>query len=510
MGYDPVRDSILPSPVDSSRQTPEMYQNGRGSRDVGRNGPYYPPAFHQDHDHYPPGPASLPIARSTSGGGGGLKSLLLNDEPVEPRMRSEQRSSMSSTSEDQQQQFSHLSSSSSSQHRTILQQSYPVQQSSSRNSLQGLLNSTPLAPPISHSSSASSHRTSSPSNNSPAAGIRPHPAYLTPATPTAAGPRHSQSPFISASPAAGHHGLPVDPVGDQYPVPEYLPGPSRRSMTMDPYQQHSQAPYSLLQRSPSVSISPRGQPQSLPPHMMQNSRPSSSNSTSTQPFAYQPPTPGRLDSPARMSRNLSEDFSRSSSGAPVPARIETTMAIHSSYSPSWPTASAPPPSPPMVKSYDPVRKTPATKLLQPISQDEVEHLRAVGLRNNPLRRKKKPPLPSWSAPSPSTNKGPIESDSSYFPSHHRATSVAVARHSTTPGAATYPPVSEDLVATPSYRPRDANGRDGRSFSRKRSLDEQMNHMQDSSRRKVSESQYVGNAGNVADHCESYRATRPKD
>ncbi|ORX33622.1 mRNA capping enzyme-domain-containing protein [Kockovaella imperatae] len=466
MVYDPVRDRVVQSPLEASGSEQESWRKSATPVDdrYGRETEprSYPPSF--QHEHSPPG--TYPVSRSTSGGLRGL----LHDDDRAIRPGSGNGRVSSGTFEDQG-SFGHHQSQAAGYHA--------VPPSQGRASIHGLLNSTPLAPPISHSSSASSHRTSSPSNNSPATGTRHRQdnASMVPVTPLSANPRF-QSPYASVSPASAYIPLPPD---TQFAVPDHLPGPSRRSLTMDPYG-HRSTPHTVMYRSPSTSESPRGLPQPLP-----YSRPTSSSSQS---FSHPSSLHGQHDSPHRTARILSEDFNQPR--GPGPNRRETMPAIPvTSYSPSRPAMSEPPrsPSPLRTAPYDPYRfGEPTTVSLQPITSEEVAHLRLLAVENNPLRRKKRKPLPSWSGPSPSS-RVPSETDISYFPPQSGELRRSTSRLSITPGPG-YPPAS-DGAPTPTER-------NGKSQSLKRSASD-MAQEHDTSRRKVSDSHYVGNAAQVADH-----------
>ena len=253
---------------------------------------------------------------------------------------------------------------------------------------------------------------------------------------------------------------------------------------MDPYPARGPGiPYSQMYRSPSASESPRGMPLGLPG---QYSRPGSSSSQHFQP-------PLSFESPQRTARVLSDDFGR----RPVSRRESMPVqSATSSYSPSRPPMSVPlrSPSPPPGIPYNPRRVTQPTTVLQPITPEELSHLRSMAYQNNPLRRKKRPAPPSWSGPS-SSARTPNESDGSYFPlqdhDRRRSGSQLSGRPSVTPGPG-LPPAFEDASTS-----MERNGKG----SLKRPSDA-VDEEHDTARRKVSDSQYVGNAAFVADHCES--------
>ena len=284
--------------------------------------------------------------------------------------------------------------------------------------LRGLLNAEPAAPdhrPSIHqllntapgSPVSKSNSASSMTHSSPSLNLSP---------------RHDNG--YLHTPGIVHRSRMISPSANQDP------GPSRQRLTMPPPQEvpHSEFRGSLPLRSPSVSVSPRSYHTNL--QSFTPSRPGSSSST-PQPFAFRP-------SPSHPNRRLSEDYSRPSSVS-------------------------------RIRPYQPVRMTPATSVLYPISQDEISHLRGVGLSNNPLRKYKRRVLPSWS----SGSRLPNESDTSYFPQDDRSRSRSSSRRpSATPGERHLKRASDDS-----------------------------DHGHDTSRRKIVETQYVGNAGHVADHCE---------
>lgn len=575
MVYDPIRDREVPSPASHGPQSAGWRGEG-----IFTPGSEYDPSTNGTRGHYGPPPAfashrhgsrspSAASQQSRSLSGGGLRGLLNEDMGYNRRTSSENRSSISSTPDDvyEQQQHQYYQAQAQQaralafaqaqaqaeaeahaqamahQHHQQLQQSHS--QSSSRGSIHGLLNNQSTAPPISKSNSASSlARSSSPSNASPGGRqhhLRPD-GFFTPGPSSSAAYRNGRSPYpvaegLAFSPGSSHQPLSYN--DGQYSAEQHhAEQPARhvqpintRAMPMLPPQDIPQNPHrdsdfssrgtptnqGLPLRSPSVSVSPRGYQAGLPyGHAMggHSSRPGSSASNS-HPF-HQPTS---SVSPARQSRRLSEDMSRptSSAGGNTNSRKGTIPQRRASQVPAF---SPPPrsPSPPPVQKmpYNPNRVSKPTTLFYPITPDEAAHLRSVGQNNNPLRRKKKRPLPSWSGPL-SSSRLPAEGDTSYFPqqvdsrpgssSNRRSASitergdydrqgsvqtVSTSRPSVTPGPPQgYAPARDGKRKLPST--------DEGSYNSKRPSEAEFgDHPQQ--RRKVSTEQYVGKAGEVAAHC----------
>jgi len=516
MVYDPVRDCEVPSPATSlpSHREPRKdyitpgssFSNPGDEITVEANGRSQPPAFGQD--------LRSPTAPPPRSGSGGLKGLL-NDE-ADPRRKSRtHRSSIPSTAEEE---------------------------ARSRPSFHRLLNDTP-APPVSKSKSSTSlAQSSSPSNPSPGSRNRhldPH-GFLTPAAPTSTQPR----------PSPGTVPLPLSYHEPPYPsyFPEQQAGPSQRRQSACQAQRPMLPPQdipaqyyengargtpgvaSLLLRSPSVSISPRSFHTPLPPGYGPP-RPSSSSSAS-HPLAYQPPEIPGL-SPAGSSRRLSDEQAYPPSSGPNPngrrgsASHRSSSQVAPIYSRTYPQVRSP--SPIRRTMYNPRRISHPSSLLRPIEAEEVVYLRTLAVSNNPLRRRKKRPLPPWSGPSPGADArdAPTESDSSYFPlqdgngpgsGYHRSFSIAhvdrrgsvsssTGRPPVTPGPSVYRPAFDERPAiTPTGVPSSAENPRRRNTSgngeanlRKRPS-ERDDEGRDTMRRKVSETHYVGNAEAVAYHC----------
>ncbi|ORY23439.1 mRNA capping enzyme-domain-containing protein [Naematelia encephala] len=530
MPYDPVRDRDLPSPATELRSTEIWRDQATPGSSLSDSGEIHgrlshPPSFHRD--------ARSPSVQSTGrnvSGPGGLRGLLNDDYTEESRRGSGERSSMSSHPEEDR----------------------------ARASLNRLMNPD-LAPPVSKSNSASSlgHHSSSPSSLSP--GSRQyHPnvnGFLTPATPAASGamrrsrspnyPAYATSPGVQALPLGygepsypSHHSYPEAP-GPSLPRRRPSVGVAQRPMPppadthgFDPYTRTTPIAAQLPLRSPSVSVSPRSIHQSLPPaHTI--SRPGSATSGS-HPFFFQPPPPPHPTyvniSPATSSRQLSEDPIQPPSGqipgerrSTVPSRRNSQVTPMPVYSPQFQSMRSP--SPIIHRTpYNPHRISEPRSVLHPISSDEVSTLRQVGLENNPLRRKKRRPLPSWSGPSPGARSGtqPIESATSYFPSQEnerpgsayrrsqsyvdrRGSVSSSGRPSMTPGPRTMPPVfDEPPLVTPGGTKRgseNVKSENGNHLKRRSDYDAE-GEGYDGARKKVGNTHYVGNASEVASHYNS--------
>jgi hypothetical protein len=114
---------------------------------------------------------------------------------------------------------------------------------------------------------------------------------------------------------------------------------------------------------------------------------------------------------------------RSSSRATDPPSRRTSSSIPASIPASYRPRHRSPSPPPRIP-YAPHRITAPDSVMIPISQREIDNLQLEGLANNPLRKKMKPPAPSWSGvtPSPSLvrSNGPQEGGNSYFPGESHA------------------------------------------------------------------------------------------
>ncbi|WWC68714.1 uncharacterized protein I206_102648 [Kwoniella pini CBS 10737] len=568
MVYDPIRDCEVPSPS-VVKGDPFKYPTppiaGYDRDDVSSNGR---PSLSQQHSlSYSPPPGG------SIGSGPGPSSLrgLLNDgPPPESRRGSERTASVSSIPEE-------------------------GEDSGSRTHINRLLNNTSTQP-ISKTNSNSSLPRSSPSNQSP--GSRQHMldpnGFLTPATPASAYPRSrsatSKSPHPGMSPQKPTVPLPQTPIQmhpygqvpypyDQgYPVQYGEPSqPHQRQISgplsghgqthqrpmlppQQPIHPHEMYPYEqrtpggggyppLPVRSPSISVSPRSQHQSLP---YTSSRPGSASSSS-HPFGYQPHPQSQQSypaaSPSTSTRRLSEDQPRPTSsssaggrrytdsivaGGPMPIRRSSQNSSSAYPAPRLTPIRSPSPIVRVVP-YNPKRISQSTSIQNPIEADELAYYKDKSVQNNPLRRKRKAqkPLPSWSGPSPGpkTSAYPTEEGNSYFPPqeedrYHRSQSyvddrASIGRPSVTPtpGSAYgggqhgfYPPAFEE-PPTPGNRGQLQRGRrpvgsdyDGGNQNRlKRASDRDEDYYgqgNDLQRRKVSETHYVGNNAAVADHYNS--------
>lgn len=497
MPYDPIRDCEVPSPATSTGPG-GPWREGRtpGSEGTSFGHPYpqhpssshhpshahsRPPAFH--HGQRSPGP-------SHSNAGGIYRSLLNEDES---RRSSEQRSSVSSTVDD------HYAPGGST--------------GGPRPSINHIINMTPGAHPISKSNSASSAAlSSSPSNASPGTRhqhLDPN-GYLTPAAPANTGMRHSRSPHPMSmdhmSPSTGYTNLPQEYALHQSgPPSRRTSGVSQRPM-LPPQDIPSHYDYrttpthghNLPLRSPSVSVSPRAYHAASLPPVFPSSRPGSSSAS--QGIS----NPASFVSPSHNDRRLSEDVSRPSSveGAPrrstLPARRLSQVPI---YSPAYAVRS---PSPVKAATpYDPKRLSRPTSLYYPITQHELTELKAMGQANNPLRKRKRKPMPSWSGPSTSSSRLPNDTDTSYFPPQddRQDSRASTARASATPG-----PGRDRASGTPADIRVASHGRGSASMAQesnhlKRRLDRDEDAGHDMIRRKVSGNDaYNGIPGQVASHC----------
>lgn len=497
MVYDPIRDCEVPSPANNTSQGNAWKEN----RTPGSEGNHY--AFQPQHPGYGPAPPpafnidqrSPGPSRSLSGG---LRGLLNEDDS---RRNSEQRSSISSSATRPGDGDDMFTSS-----------------NAPRPSIHSILNVAQGPTPVSKSSSASSVPRSSPSNASPG----PRNQYLdpngllTPVTPAAAvGARLSRSPHAmypdGTSPRSNLQPLPHDYQSEASdPSSRRASGGAQRPMLppqdIPQHYDYRNTPTlgHLPLRSPSVSVSPRAYQASLPP-VFPSSRPGSSSASN--PFAFQHAPSA---SPTRPDRVLSEEFSRPGSVGSLGSRRATMSERRNSQmsQPFSPGVAVKSPSPAVLTiPYEPRRISRPTALYKPIGPEELAEIKARGLTNNPLRRRKRKPLPSWSGPS---SRLPNEGDSSYFPPQEdtsaragsMSTAASVGRSSITPGPA-YDRASGTPVdhhSAPSGR-RNASGSHG-EVSLKRPLDnDESGH--DAVRRKVDAGAYAGNASTVAEHCESH-------
>lgn len=270
-------------------------------------------------------------------------------------------------------------------------------------------------------------------------------------------------------------------------------------------------------RSPSVSVSPRTYHSTLPQGYT-SSRPGSSSAS--QIYAAHPSSA----SPTVIDRRLSEDFSRPTSADILAGRRSTVPSRRGSFaqahSPALPVRS---PSPDRRTPYNPRRLSAPTAILRPIRPEELADLKAIGLRNNPLRRRARKPLPSWSGPSTSSSRLPNETDTSYFPAQderqrsgsnipsRRGSFSSAGRASTTPvpgyDRASGTPVDSRAGSSLNGLRHVSGTSEG--HGRKRTHEPEAEYGHDATRRKVSDGAYVGNAGNVASHCEWSSRARAK-
>ncbi|WWD16610.1 hypothetical protein CI109_101038 [Kwoniella shandongensis] len=549
MVYDPIRDREVPTPT-STNATPDhwRYPTDQQSSPTYQEPPRdYPPRqsrppSYSSESYSPPPPPPPPAPGPSSLRG------LLNTAPLDIRRGSDRTPSVSSVPDE-------------------IDDVTTNGQRGSR--LRNLLNETP-GQPLSKTNSTSSLPRSSPSNPSPGSRQRvldPN-SFLTPATPASGYPHSrsttSHSPHPQYSPQKQNvalipQGYPAhDMTGYGEPSHYRRESGGQRPMLppqhpMHPNEYHDYErrtpsgtgpPQHVPTRSPSFSVSPRSQHQTLP---YTSSRPGSSASAS-HPFAYQPAYQSAT-SPTTSSRRMSEEPPRPTSSSSAAGRRYTEHAT-----PGHPTRrssqasitgySAPrltpirSPSPiPEVRGipYQPNRYSAPGSILHPITSEEVAHLHSIAQNNNPLRRRKRNnrPLPSWSGPSPGPRQSlPSEADNSYFPpqsddeqAYRRSANFVERRGSITssgrpsvtptPGAAYaasshhgYPPAFDDppLPAQgaltsrgkpPRKRTMGGNGDGGNHLKRSADRDEEDGH--DMTRRKVSETQYVGNVAAVANH-----------
>lgn len=369
--------------------------------------------------------------------------------------------------------------------------------------------------------SVSSLMSSSPINASPVIQSRylDNSGFLTPA-PTSR--RASRSPYpsvnTSVSPAQQMSHLPPHDaqVGEYDQLPISHAGPSKRrpsggqgnprpmlppdTIPRQEYYDSSRITpgaqsYPLPLRSPSVSVSPRSQQMAI---SGSTSRPTSANS-SGHPFSFQP-APLSAELPNYAHRALADPPSRSPS---IPRSRQVSATPRRSSSTSVPVRTPLRSPSPIRTPYQPRRLTQPSSLLRPILPDEITRLRSAAFTNNPLRRLRKKPAPSWSGPSPGgsgrSKALPSESDSSYFPSHQTADagpsrasrdSSSSAQPAYTPGGSSMP--SENEVARRGSRA---------PAKRKESSQDVAGNGHDEQRRRGNDGHYIGNSA-VASHCES--------
>lgn len=462
MVYDPIRDCDVPSPA-ASLQNPSPWADVTPGSERLSASTSYPPGF---RDSRSPG-----VFRSSSGG---IRNLI-NDE---------------GTGQDSRPSSVHGSFSS------VGPEDHPPPRNRGINSL---LNEG--APPISQSSSASSMAYTTHSHHSP--GPKPyslldHDGFLAPTTPASGFARSSRSPYPHHSPAPGMMNLPHEITPNTYRSP------------------HPYGYEGLPLRSPSVSVSPRHQLHNLPPHHLP-SRPGSSSSAGAYPYnaSHQYDSPSHSyqhlsDHPQRPRSNsrLNDPPSRPRSSSRVMDPLSRRTSASTTYNPR-PRSPSPPPRLP----YAPHSRSAAPdSILDPISQKEVESLKAQGLSNNPLRKNTKPPPPSWSEANPSPglrrSSGPRESSASYFPgeSHGAGPSNNAGQSSyggdrragsSNAGGSSYYGENHGAGPSSTAQKRKISGND----SGPRDKAQGSNGVPDYARRKVSEAKYTGNNGLVADHCE---------
>ena len=506
MPYDPIRDCEVPSPAAAA--APIISAGWREGRTPGsEGGTNYHHHQQQQQGYPPPPPAFTPGQRSPGPSrsfSGGLRGLLNEDES---RRSSDHRSSISSTA-------------------TGHYDEHPSNPpSAARHNIHQLLNTTP-APLLTKSTSASSAtRSSSPSNASPG---QPHvsldpAAFRTPAPLSTNRNRSSRSPYPmydNVSPGPGQTVLMND-----YPtemgqasyresVRRASGGQSQRPM-LPPQEIPSHIDYRntptashLPLRSPSVSVSPRTYQASLPPNHS-SSRPTSSSASN--PFAFQhapsispQQIQRRLSVSGSVSRQTSEELGNDRRSE-APSRRGSQVLT---FSPSIQHSESPVNRIP----YQPNRTSRPGSVLLPIRPDELAEYKSIGFNNNPLRRRKKKPLPSWSGPHTSSRL-PSENDSSYFPTEdsrqgsdiraRRASISSTGRMSATPG----PRQDRTASGTPvdNRAPPVANGKrhvssSNETYNLKRPYEPESEPGHDATRRRVGDGTYIGNAGHVADHC----------
>lgn len=449
--------------------------NGAG---LGHGQPPPPPAFAHAHENRSPSSGSTPIFRSASGGLRGL----LNDEAPGSRRSSSAQGSVSSAAEDGY--------------------AYP-RGSASAPGVRQLLHEE--APPISNSSSASSINTSMQSPGTRTHQLDPD-GFLAPSTPASAYPRSSRSPHPAMGISGISPGYPTTPLPaegynmyhDTHVTPQYNSEvgrsrgfPPTPQEYFDPSRVTPQS-HMLPLRSPSISISPRNHAQPLP-----TSRPTSSSSNT---FSFQPP--GYPMSPPLGHRRVSGGHSRPGSGSN--SRLQTALSSRrdsrSTPAPFSAAHSVRSPSPIIPRTpYQPHRISEPRSVLYPIASDDVSHLKSDGMSNNPLRRRRKRPLPSWSNTTPGSRSQPAESDNSYFPppddregSNYRSTSYGdvtghrSAEMTPAPDEGGSGPLPRRIQAASQHLKRQSdNSPDGH----------------EPTRRKVSGGQYTSNVALVANHCE---------
>ncbi|EIW68861.1 hypothetical protein TREMEDRAFT_71716 [Tremella mesenterica DSM 1558] len=526
MVYDPIRDRDVPSPA-ISKPSPSNdwgrvvqgsstvhYQDPRVNNPDGVRAPppSHPPDFQPTARR--PSPSSYPIRSVSVSGSGGLRGLL-NDEPLV-------RPSIGLGTIEKQRKVSGQSG-----------------------GISKLLNTETASINNTTNSSSTLTPSSLTANNSPV----PQHEFLDPNGLVIPGhpSRQSRSPHLSlssVSPVLSHASVPqyedsnhhsrVHPYhtpqaqpsnGSSYRAPPQS-GPSNfaNSVTQQPFQtpqtqlsHHRPMMPPEVPRFQSISVSPRSQPQTLPqaPHANPTSRPTSSSAASQVFYFAPPPAQTPEPSPARTLCPSSEEYIPPSARQTnnVPVRHVTAPSFREprfSHTPSATSVSVRSPSPINKVMYHPARLKQPTSVLVPILPPESEQLRISAMSNNPLRKKARRPLPSWSVAPSSRLSGPQESDSSYFPTHddlarrsqgpgsRRGSASERRRPSITPG-----PLLSTLLERPDSRkptPRVVSGeteqKAGKQLKRSSEGEEPE---REAVRRKVSGSLYVGNTGAIASH-----------
>lgn len=444
MPYDPVRDrEVSASPADASpayslaggygpprNVTPgsssTAYEDQHRLYD-GPNGRPPPPAF----SHGPPmASPSVPMTHRTSSGGGGLRSLLNEDardgaRDDEPRSRVNMLLNESYSSEGRSDLAQPLSKTTSRSSRTHSDSPHMSPAGGPRPLEGGFLAPYPAGLGRSDRSPQFAARTPSLGQGVPYS-LHAHPGHAEPYHLHAHG---HDAPPQGSYPAESSRRSSVDPMYGQMlpPDPRQHRAPSHDS------QGHQQPLHPgishLTSRSPSASISPRshiarlpstspGPGSAYPPHPHQ------------QPFAFVPPPVFAAPSPPLALGRLSEGPSRPGTGerqlssrsrkASTPRRKSSQTSEPPMYSPVhlMPVRS---PSPIPRPAYNPQKRVapPSAAFHSPILPKEADRLRAIGLKNNPLRRKlPKSATPGWDRGSPGSR--PTERDESYFPSQGQA------------------------------------------------------------------------------------------
>lgn len=302
-----------------------------------------------------PSPGVRPLS------GPGMRSLL-NDDAPGPSRRGSDLTTISSDHEDHGQ--------------------------AARPHLSKLLNETPTIDRRASSSSSIQPyepTASSPRLSSPSVGL--HPGGVTRIS-TQRSPLMPEARLSSPSSAvsAGHYDLPPA-FGDRPSSRRSSFDVSSRSMPppSEPIRHELTTPtsHSAPLRSPSMSASPGSLNVGLP---SDRPRPLASRSNSGTSSHRAPP-------PASWSPDPTHSRRASTDAHPSPSNASNGRQ----------------PSPAPRTPYEPRHPSRSKTILRPITQDEVQRLRAQAASNNPLRRKRQS-APSWSAPSPQ-RASPIEAPS---------------------------------------------------------------------------------------------------